>query len=346
MRLIIAFLLLFLWFNVDAQSGGNSTYNFLRLSPSARITALGSAATATLDADVNLAFYNPALYSQNIGNRLGLSLVNYIGDISHGQVSYALPKETKYGFFGGGVQYVNYGEFVRRDAAGVEQGTFRAGELALQAGWGYAFAHNLRVGANFKLIGSYLESYNSHGFAIDLSGMYVDTSRNLVVAVLFRNFGAQFDTYVPGIRETLPFDVQLAITNRLKYVPLRWGVIFHSLNRWDLAYNDPNDQYYRPQLLLSSGEVAPAPETTFTDEFFRHLIFNTELLLSKNFHLRLGYNHMRRKELTIPTRNGSSGFSFGFGMQVKKFRFDYGRGAVSLAGMTNSLSITTNLSDF
>ncbi len=330
----------------SAQMGGQTTYNFLRLTPAARTTALGGSTIATYESDVNLAFFNPALYSSDMHNRIGLSYVNYIADVSHGMVSYAHKGSEQYGSFGGGIQFINYGSFTRRDAGGVEMGEFRAGELALQLGWGYQFNPLMRVGANIKLIGSYLESYYSHGIAVDVSGMYIDTTRNLTFTMLIRNFGMQLDPYVTGNREALPVDVQLGVSNRLRHLPLRWSIIFHDLHRWGAAYNDPNDTYYRRQLLLSNGEAAPAPETTVADEIFRHVIINGEFLFSKNFHARIGYNHQRRKELVVPDRNGSSGFSFGFGIQVKKFRFDYGRGAISLAGMSNNFSVTTNLSDF
>ncbi len=329
-----------------AQVGGQTTYNFLRLAPGARLTALGGSTAGTYESDVNLAFFNPALYSPDLHNHIGMSYVNYLADVNHGMVSYAHKGSAKYGAFGGGIQFINYGSFTRRDAAGIEMGEFNAGELALQLGWGYQFNPLMRVGANVKLIGSYLEEYTSHGMAIDMSAMYIDTSRNLVLTLLIRNFGMQFDSYVKGNREALPLDIQLAITNKLRYMPLRWGVVLHNLHRWGVAYNDPNDTYYRRQILLNNGEVASAPKTTVADEIFRHVILNGEFLLSKNFHARIGYNHQRRKELVLPERSGSSGFSFGFGIQVKKFRFDYGRGAISLAGMSNNFSVTTNLGDW
>lgn len=331
---------------VNAQLGGLSTYNFLRLSPSARLAALGGSTVSTFESDVNLAFFNPALYQADLHNKIGLTYVNHLADVTHGSVAYAHKGKEGWGDFGGGIQFINYGSFVRRDAAGNELGDFRAGELALQLGWGYQFNPMMRVGANAKLIGSYLETYSSHGVALDLAAMYIDTSRQLSIAFLVKNMGVQIDTYVPGQREALPLDVQIGITNKLRYMPLRWSLIFHRLHQWGNAYNDPNDVYYRRQLLLNNGEPAPAPEVSLADEIFRHVILNGEFLLSKNFHVRMGYNHQRRKELVIPDRNGSSGFSFGFGIQVKKFRFDYARGAITLAGMSNSFSVTTNLSDW
>lgn len=342
--------LIFLLFDADAavaQFGGSSTYNFLKLTPAARVTALGGAALATFDHDVNLAYFNPAMLTKNLHNRVGMSFVNYIADINYGNVSYAYHHSDKIGTFGGGITYVNYGAFDQTDPAGNVTGTFSANELAAQVGWGKQFNAMMYTGVNLKYIGSFLESYRSHGLAIDMSAMYVDTVKRITAAFIIRNFGTQLNTYaVDGPRESLPLDVQIAITNKLKYVPFRWGIVFHNLHNWRLRYNDPSDIHYRRRVLLNDGEEQVETGNPYVDEFFRHMIVNGELLLSKSFHLRFGYNHQRRRELLIPTRFGASGFSWGFGIQVKRFRFDYGSGALTLAGTSNNFSVTTNLNDW
>lgn len=330
-----------------AQIGGLSTYNFLKLTPSARVTALGGAALATHDNDVNLAYFNPAMLNQEMHHRIGMSIVNYVADINYGNVSFAHHHSERVGTFGGAVSYINYGKFDQTDPAGNVTGTFNANELAVQLGWGKEINPMMRTGANLKYIGSFLESYRSHGVAIDMSAMYLDTANRITAAFIVRNFGTQLTTYEQsGLRSALPLDVQLAFTNRLKYVPFRWGLVFHNLHNWRLRYNDPSDVYYRQRVLLNEGEEQVEQGNRYVDEFFRHMIINGELLLSKNFHLRIGYNHQRRRELLIPTRFGASGFSWGFGIQVKRFRFDYGSGALTLAGTSNNFSITTNLGDW
>jgi hypothetical protein len=330
-----------------AQIGGLSTYNFLKLTPSARVTAMGGAAPATFDGDVNLAFFNPALLGADMHQRIGMSVVNYIADINYGNVSYVHHHSDAWGTFGGSIAYINYGKFDMTDPAGNVLGNFSANELAVQMGWGMTINPFFRTGANLKYIGSFLESYRSHGLAIDLSALYVDTANRTTIAFLVRNFGTQISSYVPdGMREALPLDVQLAITNKLQYVPFRWGLVFHNLHTWRLRYEDPSDVFYRRRVLLNEGEEQVQQGNAYVDEFFRHLIINGEFLLSKNFHLRVGYNHQRRRELLIPTRFGASGFSWGFGIQVKRFRFDYGSGALTLAGTSNNFSITTNLGDW
>ena len=62
----------------------------------------------------------------------------------------------------------------------------------------------------------------------------------------------------------------------------------------------------------------------------------------------MGYNHQRRQELKLKedSKSGMVGFSFGFGIKIKKFQFDFARSIYSLAGASNHIGITTKLSDF
>ena len=46
------------------------------------------------------------------------------------------------------------------------------------------------------------------------------------------------------------------------------------------------------------------------------------------------------------SRAGPVGFNFGIGVNIKKFKIDYGRSIYSLAGTTNHLSISTNFSEY
>jgi hypothetical protein len=123
--------------------------------------------------------------------------------------------------------------------------------------------------------------------------------------------------------------------------------VFHHLHRWDLAYYDPKDRYYRDNIqLLGSTQDPSAEKPDIIDEFFRHTIYHVELALGKALAFRFGYNHQRRKELTIPNVSGMAGFSWGFGLSLKKFRFDYGNAIFTQAGNTNQFSFTLNINQF
>jgi hypothetical protein len=91
--------------------------------------------------------------------------------------------------------------------------------------------------------------------------------------------------------------------------------------------------------LLGSNDPEPIEAPNLAEEALRHVVLNGEILLGKALTLRLGYNHQRRQELTIPNRSTLSGFSWGFGLKTKKFRFDYANALFTLAGSTNTFSL-------
>jgi hypothetical protein len=119
----------------------------------------------------------------------------------------------------------------------------------------------------------------------------------------------------------------------------------HDLQRWNLVYNDPN----QVQETTFLGQAIPEKSrfAVFSDNLFRHLIFSGEFLFTKSeqFSVRVGYNHLRRKELSINQFNSFSGFSMGFGVKIKRFRLDYGREFYSLAGSSSHLGVFVNLNE-
>ncbi len=329
----------------NAQIAGRSTYNFLNLNPSARVAALGGS-SVSFDKDLNFAYYNPAVLHDRMDNQLILNFVNFFNDIKFGNAGYA-KDFGKLGTFAAQVMYMNYGDFELTDPTGTKQGNFTAAEYNWQLSYGKQIIEKFHVGANLKLITSQLESYRSVGIATDLAGMYVDTANKFSASVLIRNVGTQLSTYTEGNKEPLPLDIQLGISKQLKYVPLRYNVVFHNLNRFmQLRYDDPNDEFYKERKLLSTGEEEIDTRKYVVDRIARHLTANAEFLFTQNFNIRLGYNHLRRAELGIPDRNGFSGFSFGFGFKVSKFQINYGNAGYSLVGSSHHFGILANLNDW
>ena len=81
----------------------------------------------------------------------------------------------------------------------------------------------------------------------------------------------------------------------------------------------------------------------FGDELMRHIVIGGELLLSKNFSLRVGYNYRRRQEMKVESKVSTVGFSWGFGFRVSRFTFNYARSAYHLVGSPNYITISTHL---
>ncbi|MBU6331775.1 MAG: type IX secretion system protein PorQ [Bacteroidetes bacterium] len=330
--------------NANGQPNRPTVFTFLNLPTSARLNALGGVAPAVSLGEIHLSAWHPALIADAPTELLGLSVVNYVAVIRAGQAVTLRESPKTKGKFLYTAGFINYGSLERTDPAGNSMGQFSANEVVLQSGWGTRFAKQFTAGVSAKFIGSFLDSYSSSGIALDMGASWQDTSGRSQCAVLFRNFGTTLWSYSPGsINGRLPLDIQFSYSNRLEHMPLRWGVVLHQLHNWRLRYTDPSDTWYNPQFLFTEESETPQKGTPWIDEAFRHIVLQSELLLSKNLQFQLSYNHQRRKELTLPTRSGSSGFAWGFALHTKRFRLDYSRAAHTLSGTTHQFSVTSRI---
>lgn len=336
-RVIFPALFILAFFQGFAQTGGNNAYKFLTLTNSARIAALGSNFLAIDDNDITLTQANPSLINATMHNSLSLGFVDYYSDINYGFAIYGR-NFAKAGSFVGSMQYISYGDFNQTDEQGEQLGTFNAGEYAFNIGWGRSLDSVFRIGANAKVILSNLESYNSVGVAVDVAGSYVPDDKTCV-SLLFRNIGRQITTYSSNGVEPLPFEIQLGFSRRLEHLPFRFSALLTHLEKWDLTYDLPESQ--------SSGETTTRTGIgDFADKAFRHVVIGGEFMPAKFLSLRLGYNYQRRQEMTISSRSGMVGFSWGVGLKVSKFGINYSRSRYHLAGSPNFITITTNLGDW
>jgi len=341
-------IIFFVFFSVmsvlcKAQSGGLSTYSFLNLSNSARMAALGSTGLSVMDNDISLALFNPSLITPKMDNNIALSFVKYFAGINYGVAAYSKTFE-KCGSFTGGMQYINYGRFTSADATGETYGTFSAGEYALTLGWGRQLDSSFSIGANLKNIYSNLSDYHSYGIAVDVSGTY-HNKKNFSTSLIFKNIGRQIVKYRDGESENLPFEIQLSLSKKLEKAPIRFFLVGENLQKYDLTYIEP--QYAEPTTDPLTGEVLPQHKALKQlDKFFRHIVAGAEFTPSKNICLSLGYNYRRSKEMRVPSKVSTVGFSWGLSIKVSKFKFGYSRSAYHLAGSPNNITIATNLSDF
>lgn len=343
----ILFFLLITSGSLTAQIGGNHVFEFVNLPSSARISALGGNLITVRDDDVALAFHNPAAANAAMHGALSFSHDFIVGGISHGYFGYGHHVKSWETTLHGGIQYMDYGTFDRTDVTGATDGTFEAAEYAITLGAGRQLYQNLSIGANLKFVTSGLESYNSTGILGDLSGTYQDSSGRTTLTLLAKNIGGQLSAYHPeGSLEAVPFELQVGFSKRLKHLPFRYSVIYHHLDRWNILYDDPNaeEQVFIIDPTESTGEEGFA----WADNLARHFIVNGEFLFGKKeiIRLRVGYNHLRQREMRIRNFRSFAGFSFGFGLKIKQFRLDFGRSNWHMAGGVNHLTLSTNLKEF
>lgn len=337
-KIYLIFLCLMAALGGKAQIGGETTYQFLELTSSARIAALGGTQIALTDTgDLNLPYYNPALLNDGMKNMLLLNYVNYLADIQYGYVSYA-PQFKLKGNLAVGMHYINYGEFKEATEQGELTGSyFKAAEYALNFIYSGKFKR-LGYGMNLKPVYSVFESYQSFGMAADLGIVYSSKDSLTNVAVVARNTGGQFTPYYEdGNREPIPFNLQAGISTRLRYAPVIISLTMQHLSHWDLAWYEDEEQ----QTLESWYER----QESFAKQIMRHAVLGVEILPSDNFTLRAGYNYQRRQELKFDERNSTVGFSMGFGVKINRFRLDIATSRFHLAGSSNLFSLAVNLND-
>jgi hypothetical protein len=324
--------------------GGDNVYEFLNLSPSARVTGLGGNLITVRDDDVNLAFANPSLLNPSMHGQIAFNHNFHLAGIGNGYAAYGHYFDKWNATLHGGIQYVSYGKFDRTDVLGNLSGEFKASEYAFTVGIGKELYERLSVGANLKLVTSQFEEYNSLGVLGDVAAVFHDTSNSLNITLLLKNIGTQLTTYTAGNREPLPFEMQAGISKRLRYLPFRFSIVYRYLDRWNILYDNPDSE----EDTFFFGEESSGNDNTFLDNLARHFIFSGEFLLGKkdNFRMRLGYNHLMRKELSVRNLRSLAGFSMGLGLKINRFRIDYGRSFYHLGGGQNHLSISTSLKEF
>ena len=324
-----------------AQIGGKTTYDFLALSPSARITALGGTNVTLMDQDATTQLANPASLNPLMDRHVQFSSAVYPGDINFGNASY-VQKFKIPGTFGFGIQYIAYGSFDQTDEAANITGKFTAGEMNAYAGYGYQFGKIFSAGANVKFIYSQLATWNSDGMGVDLAAMVNDTAHNVTASIVAKNLGSPFKPYVKGSIQPIPFDLQAGVSFGFKHVPFKFHFNFHDLYRWNIRYNNPADNA-QSQLFVDSAQK---PKTYIVDNLMSHVVIGIEINIKKVVRLEVAYNHERQQQLALATKLGVPGLSFGLGIHIRQFDFSYGFQPMAQGATLNYFTLSVNTAGF
>lgn len=324
-------LFIFFTFTAIAQNGGHYTFSFLDIPASVHTTALGGIQPAFAEKDLSRAVANPALLNAQLHEQLSLNTMAYYAGINAGYVGYVHHFDSL-ATFGLGMQYITYGSIEETNIYAQTIGSSNSGEYAFYLSgaktWG-----KWSTGINVKLILSNLAQYHASGIATDLGVAYNDTAANFQMGLVFKNIGTQLSSY-SGTKEALPFDIQFGISKRLKYVPFRFYATAHHLYKWDLRYDDPT-----VQTTNIVGEEDTIKRSYFVDKLFRHFIFGTELYLGKVLALQVGYNFLRKQELSLANTRSLTGFSFGIGIYIKRVSVNYGMANLHQAGAVHHFGL-------
>lgn len=321
---------------LEAQVGGEKVYQFLNISTSARQTALGGKALTLFD-DVNQPLWNPSTINDRLDRLLGVNYTSYLNGIQIGSVTYATQLSRNLGTFHTSVQYLNYGSLIAADENGNETGTFNASDIAISAGYALSLPwRDFYAGANIKLISSSIGTYNSFGVAADLAISYYNPYNPLALSFVIRNLGSQLTTY-SGVNEQLPLEIMLGGSYQLENVPLKWFVTLDNLQQWDVSVSNPSNQTSDIDGNITEENI------NFFNNAIRHFVIGAELFSDRAINIRLGYNFRRAKELQLQNIRAFGGISFGLGIKMNRFAFNYAFSKVHAASNVSTFSLQINL---
>lgn len=326
--------------------GGQSAFEFLRMSNSPHVSALGGFVPASNDNDVSFALQNPGLLNAKMHNQLAVGYNIYYAGIGIANLEYAYQPPKLNTTFALGIQYFNYGKIDQTDLFGNVLGEARANDFSLNLTAARTYRQHWQYGATLKLAASHIADKSAMVLLADVGVAYVDTANLWTIGIVAKNMGFTLKKYNPAAdAEPLPFDLQIGISKQLKNVPLRFFVMAHHLYEWDVRYNNPAD-IVDDDLFGTDSTNDTKDKKYFADKLFRHLNFGAELTLGKRVTISAAYNHLRRGELAASDKKGLAGFSFGVGVNLSKLQVRYSRSYIATAGAYNEIGIAFQLNRF
>jgi hypothetical protein len=309
---VFVFFLLIIDISFSQNNKTTSVFEFLRNESSSRAAALGGSFVC-FAGDPNVIFYNPAAISSFDNKKASVGFLKHLLDVNGGYASYVQYLDILEGWFGGGIQYLNYGNFDQTDNFGNKIGEFSAGDFALILGYARKNIDNLSYGANIKIIYSSISDYSSMALAGDFGVFYSIPEQMINIGASILSLGSQVSTY-SNLTENLPLDIKIGISKTLEHLPLNINLNFHRLN---FSY----DNFF---------------------ERFKAFSLGGEFTLSEYIKFRIGYNNERRLDLKLGTSAGLAGFSLGLGILIGDYNFDYALSSYGKIGELHRINITTS----
>lgn len=326
-------------FSQAQVNGGEHIFEFLRLSQSPHITAVGGISVTNPSKDVMLSTGNPALLRPEFHTHLGLNYNIYYAGTRVSNLFYAHHSKRANTTFGLGVQYLDYGTFNLTDQLGNISGTSKAADYAIAISASRSYSERWRYGTSLRYAHSNLINTKSSALLADIGVVYADTNSQWYAGAVVKNAGIQLKKFDRNIgSQPLPLDLQIGVMKKFKKAPFAISVLAHHLYTWDIRYDNPADQQDNT-LLFNDNTTDTKEKSYFADKLFRHLVFALDINLGKRLELSAGYNHLRRSELAITEKKGMSGFSFGGGLYLNKFIIHFAQSYYHIAGAYSEVGI-------
>jgi hypothetical protein len=326
---------------VHAQTlGGHSVFNFLKLSNTPQLTALGGMNVSQPSNDVGLAFNNPSLLQPNMHSQLNAVFNNFYAGIKAYHLSVGYHHEKSAINLLWGLSFFDYGQVPQTDASGNIWGNFRPNDWVMQVSASRQYMQKWNYGTTLKFISSNYGLYRSSGLAIDAGLLFKDSARLFSASALVKNLGFQIKKYPGTTADDLPFDLQVGLTKKLRQAPFSFSVTAHHLHQFDIRYLDTTFNH-------ANGWPDGNNEKISLDKIFRHFVFAATIYIGNTIEVITSYNYLRRKELSIGNAtNGLTGFSLGVGAIFNKIQIRYARSLYQNNIAYNQLGINLKLNEY
>jgi hypothetical protein len=318
----------------------NSTFKFLNIAGSARHNYLGKAAIATPDPNIDLALANPALLEFNSKDKLLLSSSLYFTS-NYGHIAYS-KNNYKYDIpYVIGVNFINYGKQKNIDIYGNDQGSFTPTEISAYVSASKTYEH-YKFGMTMKF--AFADYYYAKigGIAADLSMLYRDEDREIYATLLIKNVGYQF-IGMKTSSNPMPFDIQLAMSKKMKHMPLRFTFAVQELYHWNTATTTVEKYGYGnwPQNNLYQLE-----KPGIFSSIMSHFIFGAELNFGKTIKIGANYDVKKGMENKFENLRGLTGLGLGFGIYTRRFDLGYSFSKFGPIGTNHTFTFTANIKEW
>ena len=316
-----------------------SSFDFLLKETNARVAALGGVNNSLRDDDVQLVAGNPAVANGKMAKTLGMTVNPSFANIVQYNLAYADSLKNRGNIFST-LQFLNYGKFKETDNTGASIGEFGASQYAFGLGYGQKKG-NFFLGTSLKFIGFQVQSNQAYALAADIGINYQHPRKQLSFGLVFKNMGITLKKFDSDNPMKLPFNIQTSLSYKLQHMPLRFSITGFYIQETDIQYLDPSI----PGKLDINGKEQK-PKKKISEQIARHLALGGEFLLHRSFNLRIGYNHLRRKELRPEVGAGLTGFSLGFMVNTKPINFSYTYSGLGSTGGFHFISLNCRFSQF
>lgn len=327
---ITAFISIIYVSSISAQDG-EKVYRFLDLPSSVRADALGGTNISAIENDLSLVFQNPAALGKEMDMNVNVNFMSYIADVKVGSAIFGKSIRDN-NSFAVGVNYIDYGNFKEANENNEELGSFSAKDIVVNGIYSHMLTDRLRGGVTAKFISSSYADYSSTAIGFDVGLSYYNEDREFSAGLVLKNIGSQLSSYNDK-RVSLPWDVNIGISKKLKNAPIRFSITGVYLTQWKFSRVD-------------EANGIDSSDDSFTKTLFKHAIFGVDIIPSQNFWIGVGFNPKVHYDLKLQEGNKFGGLNAGAGIKIQKFSIGFSLAKYHPSATSYHFSLGMDISKF